>query len=277
MLFDPHLHAEGLRPRDLEDLRFFGVGGALTTADDAPTPATAAAIREYWDELTGPTLRKMRKAGLAAYASVGIHPRRIPWRGLEALLHDLPAILGRPGVVAMGEVGLEEGSEREEQVLIAQLKLAHELRLPVLVHTPQKDKTRITRRLLNMLKEAELEPSRVVVDHADDRTVRMIRACGFLAGLSLSGQGRLGGRDPLDEAVRLVGALGPEGLILGSDAGDGAADLLALPRVVDRLTKAGLSGGVVARVCGGNAAGWLGIDLSEARGASGRSARPTSP
>jgi uncharacterized protein len=78
----------------------------------------------------------------------------------------------------------------------------------------------------------------------------MIRACGYTAGLSLSASG---GGDALDEAVRLVRSLGPEGLALGSGAGDGAGDLLAVPRAAARMAKAGLSPAVVRRVCGANA------------------------
>jgi hypothetical protein len=40
----------------------------------------------------------------------------------------------------------------------------------------------------------------------------------------------------------------------------GGADLLALARAEDRLAKAGLSDGVVRRVCGANALAFLGIE-----------------
>jgi predicted metal-dependent TIM-barrel fold hydrolase len=62
--------------------------------------------------------------------------------------------------------------------------------------------------------------------------------------------------------VRAVAALGPEGLVLGSDAGLAGGDLLALARAADRLAKAGLSEAVVKRVCGGNALAFLGVDVA---------------
>ena len=54
-------------------------------------------------------------------------------------------------------------------------------------------------------------------------------------------------------------SLGPEGIVLGSGAGDGAGDLLALPRAAARMLKAGLSSAVVRRVCGGNARALLNL------------------
>jgi predicted metal-dependent TIM-barrel fold hydrolase len=254
VLFDARLFARPLRPADLDDLRWFGVGGALVPVDDAVSPCTAEALRSSWEEIAPGALRRLRRAGLLGVAALGIHPRRIPGRGLEALLHDLPDHLGRPGVRAIGEIGLHEGGPREERVLERQLELAAALRLPVIAAASWRDREPLTRRLLTLLRASEVEPERVLVQGADARTVRMIRACGHLAGLSLSA-----GEDPLGEAVRLVRALGPDGLVLSSGAGEAGGDLLALPRVAGRLRQAGLSPAVIRRVCGGNAMRLLGV------------------
>jgi hypothetical protein len=257
MLFDALLHAAALRARDVDDLRFFGVGGALVPCEDSTAGGGAGAVRKGWDAVAA-SVRRLRNAGLAAWAALGIQPARIPLRGLEALLAELPDALGRTEVAALGSVGLDAGGELEERVLVRQLELARELRLPVVVGTPWRSRERITRRVLGILREAELDPGRVLVTGADRRTVRAVRACGYLACLSLSGSD--GARGAIDAAVRLVASLGAERLVLASDAGLGGGDLLALPRAADRLAKAGLSDAVVRRVCGGNAVAFLGVD-----------------
>jgi predicted metal-dependent TIM-barrel fold hydrolase len=262
MAFDGLLRAGILSARDVEDLRFFGVTGALVPSDDGVVPATGPGIRRGWEGVVA-TVRRLRRQGLAAFAALGVHPRRIPLRGLEALLAELPHALGAPEVAAVGAIGLAEGGEHEERVLARQLELARELRLPVLVEAPWRGKERMTKRLLAALREAELEPAKVLVVGADERTVRAIRACGYLAGLPLSAAGARGRADGLDAAVAVVRALGPEGLVLTSDAGVGGGDLLALPRAADRLARAGLSEAVVRRVCGGNAVAFLGVDAEE--------------
>ena len=259
MAFDGLLRAGILGARDVEDLRFFGVTGALVPSDDAILPATPAGIRRGWDGLVA-VVRRLRRGGLAAFAALGVHPRRVPPRGLEALLAELPDALGRPEVAALGAVGLAEGGEHEERVLERQLELARELRLPVVVETPWRGKERTTRRVLAVLRAAELDPAKVLVAGADARTVRAIRACGYLAGLPLSAAGTRGRPDGVEAAVAIVRSLGPEGLVLASDAGLGGGDLLALPRAADRLARAGLSEAVVRRVCGANAIAFLGVD-----------------
>ncbi len=260
-MFDALLRAGGLRPPEIADLRFFGVTGALVPSDDSAVPCTADAILRGWDEVVA-TVRRLRRAGLAAWAALGVHPARIPTRGLEALLAELPHALGRPEVAAIGLVGLAAGGEHEERVLARQLEFARELRRPVVAGTPWRGRERTTRRLLGVLRESEIEPGRVLVAGADARTVRAIRACGHLAALPLSANGRRGGIDP---AVRMVRSLGAEGIVLGSDAGETGGDLLALPRAADRLGKAGLSDAVVRRVCGENALAFLGVDADAVR------------
>src|SRR5512138_476559 len=204
-MFDALLRAGRLRPPEIEDLRFFGVTGALVPSDDSTAGTGADAVRRGWDEVVL-AVRRLRRAGLAAWAALGVHPARIPARGLEALLAELPAALGRPEVAALGLVGLHAGGELEERVLARQLELARELRLPVVIETPWRGKERLTRRVLALLREAEVEPGRALVAGADERTVRAVRACGHLAGLSLSATGaRAGG---VEAAVALVSALG---------------------------------------------------------------------
>jgi uncharacterized protein len=128
-----------------------------------------------------------------------------------------------------------------------------------------------------IVKDADLEPARVLVACADARTVRVVVGCGYRAALSLSG-GAGGPRAAIDQAVKIVRSLGPEGIVLGSDAGLSGGDLLALPRTADRLAKAGLGRAVIRRVCGGNVTRLLGVDPAALRrGASVRSGPPSSP
>jgi hypothetical protein len=277
VLFDVHLRPAGLSRRDVADLRFFGVAGALCPVEQPPGPVPASRLRRSWEELSGGMLARLRRGGLGAFAALGVPPRAIPWRGLEALLAGLPELLSHPGVAAIGPVGLEGAEEREETTFARQLELARELRLPVLVHTPEREKVARTRRTLALLRESGLDPRRVLVDHADARTVRIIRAVGYGAVLSLSAA-RPGGA--VEEAARLVRALGPEGIALASDAGEGLGDLLALPRAADRMARLGLSDAVIRRVCGRNALEALGLTargVAAAAAPSAPSGRRTSP
>jgi predicted metal-dependent TIM-barrel fold hydrolase len=253
MYFDALHDAASLRASDVEALRFFGVAGVLVPSGDGYHPATAAGLREHW-LATMATARRLRRAGLPAWAALGVDPRRRPRRGLAERLAELPALLGRPEVAALGPAGLEEGGEEEEALFLSQARLAAELRLPLLVRAGARARPRLTGRLLGLLEETDLAPGRVLMLHADARTLPILRSRGHLALVTMPG------RQGVDEAARLVARHGAEGIVLGSDAGPGGGDPLALPRVADRLQRAGLSLGVIRRACLSNALGWLGLE-----------------
>jgi len=253
MLLDARIHPAGLSDADLETLRYFGVDGVVQVADGRPQ-AKADALLAHFEALVSQQLPRLKRAGLAAWTALGVHPGALPKRGLSQVLETLPAFCDRGRVVAIGLVGLLHGGEAEEEAVLAQLELAEKLSLPVVAAVPARQKEVLTRRLLTVLRDSGFPPQKVLVDGATGRTVRVIRECGHHAGLSLHPD-----HLTVEKAVALVRALGPERLVLSTAAGDGPSDIVALGRAVHRLEKAGLSRGVVTRVSGENAAAFYGV------------------
>jgi predicted metal-dependent TIM-barrel fold hydrolase len=241
---------------DLQTLRYFGVQRALLLAHFLEEP-TADALRAQLEEFLVLQLPRLERSGIDASLALGVHPRSLPRRGLQAVLDVLPAAFDSRRVVALGEIGLHHGGPAEEDAVVEQLHLARRLRVPVLVHTPERDKERHTRRLLSLLREHGPAPERVLVDHVSSRTLPLVLGCGHWAGLTVQ-QGAL----KAERAVALVRKMGSERLVLNSDAGDRAGDLLAFPRAVHLLEEAGLSDRVVRRVAYSNAATFLRVDAA---------------
>ena len=232
----------------------FGLWGALVPARDAVCPS-AKDLVSHFEEVILTQARRLKRLGVRPFAALGIHPARIPWHGLDEALAAIPRLAAAGRLVAIGEIGLEAGGPREEQVFERQLELARELNLPVVVRTPEREKPKVTRRVLAILKASGLEPGRVLVDNANDQTLRTIRACGYAAGLSVNPM-----RLSAEETVALVRGFGSEALIISSDAGDGAHDILSLPRTLALFEEQGLSAALVRRVMAENALAFLGID-----------------
>jgi len=239
-LFDAHLHPERLRDVDLETLRFFGVQRALVLAHFLEEPSVAA-LRAQFAALRSEQLPRLERAGITGMLALGVHPRSLPRRGLQAVLDVLPS-------------AFDSRRPAEEEAVVEQLHLARRLRVPVLVHTPERDKERHTRRLLTLLREHGPRPDRVLVDHVSARTLPLVLGCGHYAGLTV----QLGALKA-ERAVALVARLGSERLVFNSDGGDRSGDLLALPRAVHRLQEADLSARVVHRVAWANACTFLGV------------------
>ena len=251
-LFDAHLHPSSLSTQDLESMRYFGVERALVFAaiSEAKPKAVLAAIQALLTE----ELPRLTRAGIHAVAAVGIHPRCVPRRGLQEVLAALPEAFGNSRVVAIGEIGLQTGSEEEEEAFAEQLLLAKRLKVPVVVHTPSAEKERLTRRMLVRLRESNLQPLRILVDHANARTAPLILGCGHYAGMTLH-------PDELktERAVAFVRRWGSERLVFNSDAGARPGDILSLARAASLLEKAKLGGRLLQRVAHDNALDFLGL------------------
>lgn len=242
MFVDLHLHADGISSEDLATLAYFGLKAAVTCARDAGA-GSADELRRHWDELVQIQTQRLKMAGIQPLVALALHPNRIPWHGVDELLHRLPHYFDDPRVVALGELGLHEGTAREEDIFSRQLVLAARLHRPVIVHTPAKDKLLRTKRLIALLQESPLEPSSVLVDHVSEETFPLVRGFGCWAGLTL----QPGGIEP-QAATALISRHGAERLVLTSDIGEGATDLLALPKAAEALRKAGLSEEVCRRL-----------------------------
>lgn len=242
MFLDLHLHADGISSQDLATLAYFGLKAAVTCARDAAA-GSATELLKHWDGLVQNETRRLEMAGIRPMVALALHPSRIPWHGVDDLLHRLPHYFDDPRVVALGELGLHEGGEREEEILLRQLQLAARLRRPAIVHTPAKEKLSRTKRLLAIVKDSPLEPSRVLVDHASEETFPLVLGLGCWVGLTLQ-------PDAMDAAAaaRLIGKHGAERIVLTSDIGEGPTDLLALPKAAEALRKAGLSKELERRV-----------------------------
>ena len=129
MLFDTHAHfdAEQVEPDRHEVLAALperGISLVLNPGCDIASSRAAVALAEEYPFL---------------YAAVGYHPEECaPWQ--ERDLDTLRELAKRPKVVAIGEIGLdyywEENPPKElqQQVFRAQMQLAEELDLPVIVH-----------------------------------------------------------------------------------------------------------------------------------------------
>ncbi|MCA1828682.1 MAG: TatD family hydrolase [Myxococcales bacterium] len=242
MFVDLHLHADGISAEDLSTLAYFGLKAAVTCARDAGA-GSAAELLKHWDEQVQIQTRRLKTAGIRPLVALALHPARIPWHGVDDLLHRLPHYFDDPKVVALGELGLQDGTDREEDVFQRQLIIAARLRKPAIVHTPGRDKLQRTKQALALVKASPLPPASVLVDHVGEETFSLVRGLGCWAGLTLQ-------PDLFDaeSAAAVISKHGAERIVLTSDIGEGATDLLALPKAAEALRKAGLTDELVRRV-----------------------------
>src|SRR4029453_10472436 len=112
----------------------------------------------------------------------GLNPKESNNPRLAAEVLDLlPRYLAKDGVVAVGEIGFDDQTDAEEECFARQIELARAHDLPVLVHTPHRDKKQGTIRSLELVRSLKFPEERVLIDHNNEETLPLVLETGCWA------------------------------------------------------------------------------------------------
>ena len=133
-------------------------------------------------------------------------------------------------MLGIGEIGLNRITRNEIETYTEQVELAIAHRQLILIHTPHlEDKLKGTRISVDVLRRyREIEPQRVLVDHAEEHTIEMILEHGFWAGLTLYPQTKISPQ----RAVDMIEKYGPDRICVAGACDWGPSDPIAVPRFV---------------------------------------------
>ncbi|MDZ5698636.1 TatD family hydrolase [Chelativorans sp. M5D2P16] len=107
---------------------------------------------DYLSSIVGWERFRAGQFGIRHYCTVGLNSKEANNEELaEGVMEWLPRFALKEGVVAIGEIGYDEQTDLEDHYFRAQLELAKELELPVMIHTPHRDKKRGTTRSLDVI------------------------------------------------------------------------------------------------------------------------------
>lgn len=232
MWFDPHTHHQFSGFNTLESLRNSGCIGVLNLAYIPVRPSGPDTFNDVFKWLCEAETERFARAGLKAYSGVGIHPRCIPKRKLEETLKIVEEYLSTNNALTLGEIGVENCSTLEFEILHEQLKIASRLDKPVIIHTPRRLKLQATNKILNIAKKSRVNPELTIIDHASRETIEVIISEGFKAGLTIQ-EDKLNIKDVID----IIAQHGCENIILNSDAGREPSNPLAVFEAVNTLKR----------------------------------------
>jgi len=185
-IFDPHIHMSSRTTDDYERMAGAGVRALVEPAFWLGQPRTnAGSFTDYFDSLIGWEPFRASQFGIRHHCAVALNPKEANDPRCRDVLSVLPRYLAKDRVVAVGEVGYDSMTKDEDEAFAVQLGLAVEYDLPVLVHTPHRDKQRGTLRTLDVLKESGIDHGRVIIDHLNEVTVGLVADSGCWMGFSI--------------------------------------------------------------------------------------------
>ena len=161
----------------------------------------------------------------------------------------LPRFALKEGVVAIGEIGYDEQTDAEDKYFRLQLELAKELDLPVMIHTPHRDKKRGTTRSMDVIEEHGVDVTKVVIDHNNEETVEEVLDRGYWAAFSIYPSTKMGN----ERMVEIVMKYGAERIIVDSACDWGISEPLGVPKTAKLAAERGVPDDHIRKICYQNA------------------------
>ncbi len=202
--------------------------------------SSADGFYDYFCQLTEHEPKRAAKFGLPHFSWLCINPKESEDLKLaDDVLAIIPKFLKRPNVLGIGEIGLNKNSRNEIKVLEKHVNLAAEHRQLILVHTPHlEDKLKGTQLIVDLIKsDKRIEPHRVIIDHVEEHTVKIVLDSGLWAGMTLYPESKC---SPA-RAIDMVEMYGGENIWMNCACDWGVSDPLAVPKTMLEMRKRGHS------------------------------------
>lgn len=244
--FDPHIHMVSRTTDDYENMAAAGIVGVVEPAFWQGQPRTnVGSFIDYYDLLIGWERFRASQFGILHYCTMGLNPKEANNREMaKDVLEILPRYLAKDGVVAVGEIGYDDITPAEDEALSIQFEMAKEFELPVLIHTPHRDKISGTKRTLDIIRESGIAEEMVLVDHLNEVTLPLVLDSGVWRGHSVYPDTKMSET----RMVALLQEYGTERMVVNSAADWGKSDPLKVPKVGTLMLESGFTEEQVSQV-----------------------------
>ena len=181
---------------------------------------------DYFRQISEFEPTRAAQYGIRHFCWVAVNPKEAenPPLSREVMRH-MPEFFEKPTVLGVGEIGFHKTTKNEEAIFEEQLEMAIEHDQLVLIHTPHlQDKVRGTRRTLDVLRNMNIAPHRVWIDHVEEHTIREPLEAGYWVGFTLYPITKCSPK----RAVDMLELYGHERILVNSSADWGPSDPFTL-------------------------------------------------
>jgi predicted metal-dependent TIM-barrel fold hydrolase len=207
----------------------------------------ADSFEDYFRHLTEFEPRRAAQYGIQHYTWLCLNPKEGENRQLaREVVRRIPKFLDRPNVLGIGEIGMNRVTINEVETFRDHVAMALEHRQLILIHTPHlEDKYKGTRVTIDtLLKFPNLDPGRVMIDHAEEHTVSMILSNGFRTGMTLYPNTKVS----MARAVDVIEMHGAERIYVNSACDWGHSVPVAIPHFMMEMRRRGHSEQLIRKI-----------------------------
>lgn len=245
---DPHIH---MVSRTTDDYQRMAQAGCLAITEPAFWAgfdrSSPRGFFDYFRQLTDAEPKRAAQFGIRHFTWLCINPKEAEDPGFaREVMSIIPEFLDRPNVLGIGEIGLNKNSRNELEIFEAHVEFAARRGQLILVHTPHlEDKRKGTRLIMDAIRRnGRIDPGRVLIDHVEEHTVKMVLDGGFWAGMTLYPDTKC----TPQRAADIFEMYGTERIWINSAGDWGVSDPLAVPKCQVELRRRGHTEELVRRV-----------------------------
>lgn len=244
--FDPHIHMLSRTTDDYQRMYASGIVGVIEPSFWQGQPRTCVgSFVDYFNTLTGWERFRASQFGVHHFCTIGLNPKEANDLTIaDEVMAELPRFLDKDGVVAVGEIGYDDITPDEDRFLAEQLQLAMDFNMPVLVHTPHRDKIGGTKRTIDLIKEVGIAEHMVLIDHLNEQTLPLVMETDCWKGHSIYPDTKMSEQ----RMVALLQEYGTDKMVVNSAADWGVSDPLKVPKTGAEMKQAGYSEADIEKV-----------------------------
>ncbi len=238
---DPHVHMISRVTDDYERMARMGCVAVSEPAFWAGFDrGSVESFRDYFKQLTEFEPTRAGWSGIQHFTWLCINAKEAENVSLaREVISIIPEFLDKPGVLGIGEIGLNKNTLNESTIFREHLDLAAKTNELILIHTPHlQDKYKGTRMIVDMLLEDDrIEPERTLIDHVEEHTVALAKEDGFWCAMTLY---------PISKctparAADIIEMYGDDRIMVNSAGDWGPSNPIAVPDFVQEMRKRGHS------------------------------------
>lgn len=262
---EPHLHADFATTHDMLSMSVAGVEAVIFLGKYVVDPlAKPGDLFKYLESLFTYYKERAENLGIKVFTGLSMPVIGLSKDEVKPLYSRLRDMLGRQGVVAIGETGLEWANDDEVEKLKAQFAMAKEMGLPVVCHTPiprATHKLHAVKKILELVKETSFPPDKLVIEHGDEETLKVVLETRSWTALSTCFDKLTPKEVALIAKQLLEKGEGADRIMVNSEYGWGYQGYYSVPRVAFEMKLLGIKTSEIERLTFENPVKFYGLKL----------------
>jgi predicted metal-dependent TIM-barrel fold hydrolase len=256
VIIEPHIHMYSRTTDDYSAMYAAGIRACVEPSFWLGSNRRyAGSFFDYFRVILDFETVRAERFGIDHFAAVSVNPKEADDAKLvDEVLAGMGEYLDHERCVALGEIGFNRITPAEERAFVAQLHMAGERKLPVIIHTPHLNKLQGTRRIVEILRGEGADQERIIIDHNTEETMPVSRQTDCFCGMTVYPISKL----TPQRVSAIIRQHGSDKMIVNGSADWGVSDPLSLPKVVAFLRSDGHGEDTVRKLVFENAMAFYG-------------------